>query len=142
MYQDKQVMNTNRGKELRMILEEHRRRIIGEMQDKIRDVRAHGTAEPSHAEDAEADIQDDLELALLQMKAETLKRIDEALARLKGGTYGYCYECGEEIANRRLSALPFAVRCKDCEEIREAAARQRERGLAQQRGALVADLSA
>ena len=125
-----------------MILEEHRRRIIGEMQDKIRDVRAHGTAEPSHAEDAEADIQDDLELALLQMKAETLKRIDEALARLKGGTYGYCYECGEEIANRRLSALPFAVRCKDCEEIREAAARQRERVVAQQRGALVADLSA
>src|SRR5687768_4936360 len=35
-------------------------------------------------------------------------------------------ECGEEIAQPRLRALPFAVRCKDCEEAREMA-QQRER---------------
>jgi DnaK suppressor protein len=86
------------------------------------------------AESSEADIQDDIELALLQMKAETLHKIDEALARLEDGTYGYCFECGEEISRQRLRALPFAVRCKECEEAREVAA-QRERMLAQRRGA-------
>ena len=43
-------------------------------------------------------------------------------------------ECGEEIAEKRLRALPFAVRCKDCEEAREVAER-RERQLAARRGA-------
>ncbi len=77
------------------------------------------------AESSEADIQDDIEFALIQMKAETLNKIDEALRRLEEGTYGYCFECGEEIAERRLRALPFAVRCKDCEEARETGAAAR-----------------
>jgi DnaK suppressor protein len=55
------------------------------------------------------------------------------LARLEEGRYGLCFECGDEISEARLRALPFAVRCKDCEEAREIAA-QRERTLAQRRG--------
>jgi DnaK suppressor protein len=68
------------------------------------------------------------------MKSETLNKVNDALARLKQGEYGYCFECGEEIAEKRLRALPFAVRCKDCEQAREVA-EQRERQLAQRRGA-------
>ena len=62
---------------------------------------------------------------LIQMKAETVKRIDTALRRLDEGTYGDCFECGNEIAGVRLRALPFALRCKDCEEMHEVA-EQRE----------------
>jgi DnaK suppressor protein len=68
------------------------------------------------------------------MKSETLYKINEALARLEDGTYGYCFECGEEIAQQRLRALPFALRCKDCEEAREVA-ENRERLMAARRGA-------
>ena len=39
----------------------------------------------------------------------------------------------QEIAEKRLRALPFAVRCKDCEEAREVA-EQRERQMAARRG--------
>jgi DnaK suppressor protein len=53
------------------------------------------------------------------MKTETLTKIDEALSRLEEGAYGYCFECADEIAPQRLRALPFAVRCKDCEQARE-----------------------
>jgi DnaK suppressor protein len=84
-------------------------------------------------ETSEVDIQEDIELALIQMKAETLNKINEALARLEAGRYGFCFECGEEISEARLRALPFAVRCKDCEEARENAA-NRERMLSQRRG--------
>ena len=44
------------------------------------------------------------------------------------------FRSGEEIAEKRLRALPFAVRCKDCEEAKEVA-EQRERQLAARRGA-------
>ena len=128
-------MGRDRYAELRRILEERRREILSEVHGKIRDVRAEGANNPTTgvldaAETSEADIQDDIEFALIQMKAETLTKIDEALRRLEEGTFGYCFECGEEISERRLRALPFAVRCKDCEEAREIA-QQRERVQAQ-----------
>ena len=99
----------------------------------MRDVRAVGASGEGQgvldaAEASEADIQDDIEFALIQMKSETLHKINEALARLDEGTFGYCFECGDEISERRLRALPFAVRCKDCEEAREVA-EQRERAM-------------
>jgi DnaK suppressor protein len=132
--------------ELKRILEERRKEILSEVQERIRDVRAVGAFGESQgvldaAETSEADIQDDIELALIQMKSETLHKIEEALARLDEGKYGNCFECGDEIAERRLRALPFAVRCKDCEEARENAA-LRERQLGQRRAAgYLTDLS-
>jgi DnaK suppressor protein len=132
-------MNRDRYSELKRILEERRREIMGQVQGKIRDVRSEGANNPNQGvldavESSEADIQDDIEFALIQMKSETLSKIEEALHRLEDGTFGYCFECGEEISERRLRALPFAVRCKDCEEARETA-QQRERTMTQRRGA-------
>jgi DnaK suppressor protein len=66
-----------------------------------------------------ADIQEDISLALLQMRADTATRIDDALGRLAAGTYGVCADCEEEISEPRLRALPFAVRCRACEARRE-----------------------
>ena len=123
--------------ELKQMLEERQRELVAEVQGKIRGVRADGAEKPhdvmDQGETSEVDIQEDIELALIQMKAETLNKINEALARLEDGRYGLCFECGDEISEARLRALPFAVRCKDCEEAREIAA-QRERSLAQRRG--------
>ena len=128
-------MNAGRYEDLKRMLEERRREILNEVQEKIRDVRAESNSGKLHqvldsGESSEADIQEDIEFALIQMKAETLSKINEALTRLEEGAYGNCFECGEEIAEQRLRALPFAVRCKDCEEAREVALR-RERLLAQ-----------
>ena len=135
----REQMDRGRYAELKDILEERRREIMSEVQERMRDVRAEGAGSTVQgvldaAESSEADIQDEIEFALIQMKAETLNKIDEALRRLEEGTYGYCFECGEEIAEKRLRALPFAVRCKDCEEQKENA-EQRERQHAARRGA-------
>jgi DnaK suppressor protein len=129
-------MTSERYDELKRMLNERRREITQEVQGKIRVARSkHMVGDVVDAvETSEADIQEDIEFALIQMKAETLNKINEALARLEDGTYGYCFECGEDIAEQRLRALPFAVRCKDCEEAREVAAK-RERQLAQRRNA-------
>ena len=117
-------IRSGRYTELKRILEGRRLEIISEGKDKMRDVRAEGALVPrqgvrDEVESSEADIQDDIEFALLQMKTETLNKVGEALLGLDVGTYGYCDECGEEISEQRLRALPFAVRCKNCEEARE-----------------------
>jgi DnaK suppressor protein len=130
---------TTRYSELKAMLEERRRDLQAEVQGKMRDVRAEGTwggklnEVLDAVESSEADIQDDIEFALIQMKSETLNKVNDALMRLEQGDYGNCFECGEEIAEKRLRALPFAVRCKDCEEAREVA-EQRERQMAARRG--------
>ena len=130
----------SRYTELKHMLDDRRRELQAQVQGKMRDVRSEGTwgGKTSEVFDAvessESDIQDDIEFALIQMKSETLNKIDDALIRLEQGDYGNCFECGEEIAEKRLRALPFAVRCKDCEEAREVA-EQRERQMTARRGA-------
>ena len=115
---------------LKCILIERQRTVLSEVQDKIRDVRSarsgHDDAVLDTGETSAVAIQEDIAFALIQMKAETLTSIDQALARFTEGTYGLCFECGDEIALLRLRALPFAVRCKNCEQAREMA-QQRER---------------
>ena len=131
-------MNEARYSDLKRMLEERRKEILSEVQGRIRDQReadAWGKVNEvlDAGESSEADIQEDIEFALIQMKSETLLKINEALERLEAGTFGYCFECGDEISERRLRALPFAVRCKDCEEVKENA-EQRERQVAARRG--------
>src|SRR5688572_3891404 len=124
-----------RRKELRRTLEARRRDLVHAVHGKIHDARTDSTREGEvldQGESSEFSIQEEITFALLQMKAETLNRIDAALGRLEDGTYGNCFDCGDEIAEARLRALPFAVRCKDCEAARETVER-RDRIMAQRR---------
>src|SRR5688572_26204895 len=96
-----------------------------DIQDRIREGRSerqHGVGDISDVSDA--DMHEDMDRALLQMRAETLNRIDDAISRLDEGNYGRCFECDGEIAAARLRALPFAVRCRACEEQRESGPRR------------------
>jgi DnaK suppressor protein len=127
----KTTMNTQRYSDLKLMLEDRKKEILAQLKDKIRDVRAENVSGKVNTvldpgESSEVGIQEDIEFALIQMKAETLNKINEALNRLEEGAYGNCFECGEEISHPRLRALPFAVRCRDCEEARENA-QKRER---------------
>jgi DnaK suppressor protein len=121
--------SATRTEDLRQMLTERRL----QMQDSIRKgIRRRNTDGPSEGRDdlevSDANVQGDIEFALLQLSAETLSQIEKALARLEAGRYGSCADCGDAIAERRLRALPFAVRCQSCEEQRE-----KERGRAHHR---------
>jgi DnaK suppressor protein len=67
------------------------------------------------------DLSEDINLMRLRSNQETLNKIDEALRKLEEKTYGMCEDCGEEINAERLRVMPFAIRCRDCQEIREEA---------------------
>ena len=88
---------SSRYSELRKMLEERRRELMTEVQGRMRDVRsAEGKDREvlDQGESSEVDIQDDIEFALIQMKSETLHKIEDALARLEEGTFKNCFECG------------------------------------------------
>jgi DnaK suppressor protein len=141
----KVAVKESRIGELTRILEDRRRDLWHAVHGKIRDARTDSTNDGEVldvGESSEINTQDEIEFALIQMKAEMLDKIDAALRQLDEGTYGNCFDCGEEIAGTRLRALPFAVRCKDCEAARERF-EQRDRIMAQRRAssALFSEMS-
>ena len=125
---------TTRDIDLRQMLCGRRRELQEGVYHRLHDVRADQSREVvDDVERCDAATHGEIEFALLQMKAETLTRIDTALVQLAAGLYGRCFECDAEISRERLRALPFAVRCKGCEERREQEQRQ-TRQAAQTRG--------
>jgi RNA polymerase-binding protein DksA len=77
------------------------------------------------AEDAgTATVRDILSRLEGQQKHE-LDEIEDALARLAGGTYGPCQSCGVAISTARLRAMPAARHCVECQRKLEAAIGER-----------------
>jgi DnaK suppressor protein len=138
------VARARRLEDFRAILESRRAELSQDVEVRIRDVRSEGIGDRDvrdAAESSEIDIQDDIGFALIQLKAETLKKINTALRRIDEGDYGDCFECGGEIAEARLRALPFAVRCRDCEAIHETTDRRERLMASRGSSALFVDLS-
>ena len=61
------------------------------------------------------DLERELGISLMEMRNRRRQSIDEALTRLHEGTYGVCAECGVEISEKRLQAVPFAKLCVECQ---------------------------
>jgi DnaK suppressor protein len=65
--------------------------------------------------------QDGLASGLAEGEAARAQRIEEALARMKTGDFGRCLDCDVEIERERLEAVPWALRCAECQEAFEGA---------------------
>lgn len=77
-------------------------------------------ADPNDRATQESDVS--LELRNRDRERKLIKKIDEMLAKIDAGDYGYCDKCGIEIGLDRLEARPTATLCIDCktlDEIRE-----------------------
>ena len=70
----------------------------------------------------------EINLILSDRDREKLLAIEEALERIRSGTYGICDMCEEEIATERLEALPFTRLCVTCQSDLEKEAKQHRRG--------------
>jgi DnaK suppressor protein len=116
------TLNRERHDVLRAMLVERRR----EIDERLRSIRQGLPAQLDDVQDMEeqslSDLFQDMDFAVMQMKADTLAKIDEALLRLEDGSYGTCAECDGEVAEARLKAVPFATLCRSCQEEEEARA--------------------
>ena len=60
-----------------------------------------------------------VELRASNRRRKLVNKIDQALKRIKNGTYGYCEETGEPIGLQRLIARPIATLCIEAQERHE-----------------------
>jgi DnaK suppressor protein len=75
---------------------------------------------PGDVLDAAVDTaQDELNSQLLEVESRELVHIEDALERLKTGTFGLCEDCNKPIPLSRLQAIPYATECIDCKRKQE-----------------------
>jgi len=73
-----------------------------------------------HMADLASDSYDrEFSLGLASEEQKKLFSIDEALRRIKDGTYGSCLQCGKVISTKRLKAIPNTELCIDCQKSQE-----------------------
>ena len=106
-----------------------RKKLTGMRQDLIREAKAEivqildGGGKYNGVSDdgdlADVEIRDALQAATLTRHRSAVKAIEEALRRIDDGDYGICEDCDEDIPAGRLNAMPFALRCIECQEKHE-----------------------
>ncbi len=68
------------------------------------------------ADQANSDAEAELQVSVHQSDAHLLRAIEEALARIRQGTFGVCQACKQPISKARLEAVPWARLCRECKE--------------------------
>jgi DnaK suppressor protein len=103
--------------QLRAELSQEIERTVHTMQDE-----ATIFADPNDRATQESDMA--LELRNRDRERKLIKKINETIAKIDTGDYGYCDSCGAEIGLKRLEARPTASLCIDCKTIEEVRERQ------------------
>lgn len=81
---------------------------------------------PDLGDQASAETDRNFMLRLRGREQRLLKKIDEALDRIEGSTFGICEDCGNEIGIKRLLARPVTTMCIECKTLQEEEEKRRE----------------
>lgn len=113
-------MDKKRLKQYEIKLNEHRNSLLG-MVERTEDYGREADRDVSQDPADKASNSYTKELLFSQSTSErnTLKLIEDALARIQDGSYGECLNCGEDIQQKRLDAIPWAPYCIKCQELQE-----------------------
>ena len=64
-------------------------------------------------------VQDEISSKLAEVESRELSNIEVALERIRSGSYGLCDVCNGKIPFARLTALPYATSCIECQRATE-----------------------
>jgi DnaK suppressor protein len=95
-----------------------------ELLDSFERDKAAGNASPDDgiqdlADKAASAYSKELNFSLSDTERNLLMLIEEAFNRIKDGSYAVCTNCGNEIGEKRLQAVPWTPFCIDCQELQE-----------------------
>jgi len=87
----------------------------------------HKTPEalPDVSDQASAEEDQRFSMRIMEREQNLLKKVNEALDRMKKQTYGICEQCGEDIPYKRLKARPVTTFCIECKTLQEQKERAR-----------------
>ena len=117
-----EYMSTKQLAHFRKILEAVKKELSEDIDRTVHTMQDEATvfADPNDRASQETDMA--IELRNRDRERKLIKKIDETIALIDSGDYGYCSSCGVEIGIKRLEARPTASLCIDCktlEEVRE-----------------------
>jgi DnaK suppressor protein len=78
-----------------------------------------GSADQHMADTATETVEREIGNTLEEHDVRLLEAIDAALQRIETGTYGKCVNCGAQIPEERLEAMPWATLCIECKRKEE-----------------------
>jgi RNA polymerase-binding transcription factor len=110
------VMDPSQLQRYHRLLMEKQRELLSGQSDDLARVPAAGSREGDVVDQANADAEAELQIHMHKSDSRLLKAIEEALARMREGTYGVCTDCKEPITKARLEAVPWTHLCRECKE--------------------------
>jgi DnaK suppressor protein len=119
-----EYMNSKQLAHFRKILETLKKELSEDIDRTVHTMQDEATvfADPNDRASQETDIA--IELRNRDRERKLIKKIDETLASIESGDYGFCNKCGVEIGIKRLEARPTATLCIDCKTLDEMKERQ------------------
>jgi DnaK suppressor protein len=114
-----EYMNPRQLAHFRKILDDQKRELSQDIDRTVHTMQDEATifADPNDRATQESDMS--LELRNRDRERKLIKKIDETIAHIDAGEYGYCEKCGVEIGLKRLEARPTATLCIDCKTLDE-----------------------
>jgi len=117
-------MSSRQLAHFRTILETLKAEMMHDIERTVHTMQDEATvfADPNDRASQETDIA--IELRNRDRERKLIKKIEETIALIESGDYGYCNGCGIEIGIKRLEARPTASLCIDCKTLDEVRERQ------------------
>jgi RNA polymerase-binding transcription factor len=98
------------------LLLEKQRELSSVREDAGARVPAAGGLEGDLIDQANADAEAELQIRLHETDGRLLRAVEEALARIRQGTFGVCQVCKRPISKARLEAVAWTRLCRECKE--------------------------
>ena len=117
--EDEEFMNELQLEYFKQKLLNWKEEILRESRETLTHLQSETENHPDLADRASSETDRALELRTRDRQRKLISKIDEALERIKDGSYGYCEETSEPIGLRRLEARPTATLSLDAQERHE-----------------------
>ncbi len=122
---DEDFMNPLQKEYFRQKLLRWRSELLQESSETLENLQEEDLAQPDLADRATLETDRSIELRTRDRERKLISKIDDALARIEQGTYGYCEETAEPISLKRLEARPIATLSLEAQERHERMERTR-----------------
>ena len=121
-----EYMNDKQKEHIEQILLAWRQSLMEEVDRTVSHMKDEAANFPDPADRASQEEEFSIELRTRDRERKLIKKIEDALERLREDDFGYCEACGIEIGLRRLEVRPTATLCIDCKTISEIKERQNQ----------------
>ena len=114
-----EYMSEGQINHFKVILNAWKMELMSEVDRTVDHMKDEAANFPDPADRATQEEEFSLELRTRDRERKLIKKIDDTLALMSSGEYGYCETCGVEIGLRRMEARPTATQCIDCKSLDE-----------------------